>query len=382
MRERHVLLVLGDYQPAIHQGVAAHAAKHWWQLEVAGLHGLAVPKHWEGDGLIVAFHGRPDALLLAQNALKRKTPIVALDLSFPELPIPRVVGDHVAIGRLAAEQLLERGHRRFAWYCEKQVQSGLLRAQGFESALQAAGHAMVALPAQLRSAKAGPSLLEAQLKQLCAGGPLAIFAYNDAQAATVMHAALRAGLRIPEDVALIGVDDDSLAGGALPISLSSVRHDLEGIGSHGARVLGQWMDGKKPQPDLVECVPPLGVSVRRSTSGSAFSNSKIALAEAFLQANLAQKLNLEDVARAAGLSPRATDQLFRSTLGHSVHDEVLRLRIRQAVSLLENTNQPVKTVAQQCGFCTHAYLVYALRRELGKTPTEIRKGREVGKPKG
>lgn len=379
MRECHVLLVLGDYRPAIHQGVAAHVAKHWWQLEVAGQGGAPVPKTWEGDGIIVAFNGREDIWRLAQHALKKKIPIVALDYGFPELVLPRVVGDHAAIGKLAAEQLLERGCRQFAWYCEKETIAGKLRARGFEEGLRAAGHAMVVLPDPSfpgGTAKAGAPLGE-QLKQLCAKGAAAVFAYSDTQATTVMHAALRAGLRIPEDLALLGVDDDPLAGGALPIPLSSVRHDLEGLGSQAAQVLGALMGGEKKAPmDQMQCVPPLGISIRRSTAGAAFPDSKIALAESFLRAHLADKINLEDVAKAAGLSTRSVDHLFRTTLGHSVHDELQRLRIRQAVSLLESTGQPVKLVAQKCGFCTHAYLTYALRRAIGKTPTEIRKAQK------
>ena len=201
--------------------------------------------------------------------------------------------------------------------------------------------------------------------------PVGIFTHHDIMASRICHFAAAAGLRVPEQVAVLGMGNNPLICGCAPVPLSSVDSNQYGCGWSAAELLDQLMAGRAAPAKCV-LVSAAGVVTRRSTDVLAVPDVDTARALRYLWEHLGEPLTVGRVAEAVGVSRRTLDRGFRTHLGRSVTDELNRKRIEQACELLVRTRQSVVSIARQVGFRTESYLFRVFREHMGTTPKRYR----------
>jgi len=201
--------------------------------------------------------------------------------------------------------------------------------------------------------------------------PAGVFAFRDADAANVLDACDDARLAVPEEIAILGADNNEMICETLRVPLSSINHDLEGLGYEGAALLQSLMQGQRA-PKRPKLVPPKGITVRRSTEVLAIHHEPTRRGLQFLQENYRRPTGAEDGARASGLTRRKLELAFREHLGRSISDQLTALRILRAKELLMRTSLRVADVAAQTGFNTPQYFNNVFRRSCGLTPRRFR----------
>jgi LacI family transcriptional regulator len=203
------------------------------------------------------------------------------------------------------------------------------------------------------------------------GPPVGVMAENDAVATDVLDAAQRAGLRVPEEVAVIGVDNDSVMAELGPVPLTSVDTARERVGYEAAALLDRLMDGAAA-PRAPVLVAPAGVVIRQSTEMLAVSDPDILGAIRFIRENFRRPIGVADVAKHTFLSRRRLQDRFQETVGHSMNDEIVRRRLDLCKDLLTRTTHKIATIATLTGFLHVNRMIRTFNRKLGMTPGEYR----------
>jgi LacI family transcriptional regulator len=374
-KKRTVLLALTSAHHGFFQGVARYAREHRWHLVSDMLYTAKIPRGWRGDGIVSFIGYRND---LARFILQSGIPAVEISMVRNDIRLPRVEGDNDRIGRLAAAHFLERGFRHFAWAPLMDDIINEERRRGFQRELARRRLTCHVLPAaDSRAARGGTldwatrrAILMRELHRL--RKPLAVFGYNDCVAADIMDACEEAGLLVPEEVAVLGVDNDAILCESLRVPLSSVCHDLEGMAYRAAALLDHLMNGGAPPARPVR-VRPTGLVTRRSTDIVAIENLPVARALRFIADRYASPLlGVDDVVSASGASRRRLERLFRAELRRTVNEEILRVRMAQAVSLLDTTSLKIRDISTATGFTRPNHLFRVFRSRFGTTPRAYR----------
>ncbi|HLL88782.1 MAG TPA: DNA-binding transcriptional regulator [Tepidisphaeraceae bacterium] len=275
--------------------------------------------------------------------------------------LPAVVSDDEAVGRLGADHFLRRSFRHFAFYAPGNHRFASLRHEGFQSRLR-------------ESACYAPYLTQpAELVRVLAVGdkPLAVMACNDAAGLFVLDRCRDAGLRVPDQVAVLGVDNDDLMQSLAFPPLSSINMATERIGFEAAAMLEKLMAGERPRATRV-LVPPTAVVTRPSTDLLAVGDADVADAVRFIRGHVGGAIGVNDVLTVVTLSRRQLERRFRAVLGRSVLDEIRRCRIDRAKQLLIETELTLAQVSTACGFSTPSYFTVVFRDETGQTPGAYR----------
>lgn len=374
MKWRNILiLVTPAYQPRL-AGIARYARHHDWQLTI--LDRIArQPKGWNGDGVLVTLRDDPEIAAFVKSLRRRKIPVVDLTFNHPEMRLPRVSGDHFAMGQLARKHFDERNFRNFAWFSTNWLNIHKLRYEGFT-------HSQLphsSTPKWIFSEEAPPERLDdfawfnrwLGKKLRDAPKPLALLAYDDTDAARALGACLAAGLSVPDDVAILGIGGDRLICESQSVPISSVEHDQGRTGYEGAELLDRLMNGEKPPRNPI-LIPPRGITVRASTDFIAAASPVLRRALEYIRANFAKPIGLSMIAEKVGSSRATVARLFEHELGHTAGDEIMRQRIDMAKRLLKNDSLSVSEIAYRTGFCNPAYFTNTFRRATGLTPKSWR----------
>ncbi|MFA5058330.1 MAG: substrate-binding domain-containing protein, partial [Opitutaceae bacterium] len=284
--------------------------------------------------------------------------------------------DNVGGGHLGAEHFIERGYRHFGfcgfanegWSCQ--------RRDGFVEALRLAGHAPhvfdVEWPGRLTplwDAKQ-TTALAAWLRRL--PRPMAIMACGDLRALQVISAAQAAGLPVPEEVAVLGMNNDAIRCDLAYPPLSSVATNPFQSGYLAAETLALLMAGQQPQTwDLR--VEPVGVVMRHSTDILAIDDTNVASALSFIREHALQGITVEQVLQHAFASRSQLEKKFRRYLGRSPQAEIRRVQVAKIRQLLIETDFPLKKIAELTGFEYVEYLCVVFKRFTGDSPGSYRK---------
>ena len=374
--KRKVLLALTISQRAYYRGIVRYAREHDWHLVMDMVYTGRVPIGWHGDGILTILGYRRD---LTDFILSSGVPTVAITLVNDKVPLPRVEGDNVEIGRLAAGHFLERGYRHFAWAPFLNDLMDAERYKGFSLALKQSGFECHVLPPAhslnrrvwhenwaIRRGR-----LIAQLSQL--PKPTAVFAYNDCVAADVIDACRDARLLVPEQVAVLGVDNDPDICDCAPVALSSVHHDLEGLAYEGARMLDRIMCGGRT-PRKVVRVRPQGVVTRVSTDIHAVENVKVAIALRYVSENYPNHLlSIDEVSTAAKVSRRQLERDFKRAMGCTLNQYIVRKRLEFVKRQLQETEEKIVEISHRAGFTRPSHLFRVFRSCLRTSPSQFRK---------
>jgi LacI family transcriptional regulator len=201
--------------------------------------------------------------------------------------------------------------------------------------------------------------------------PVGIFASTDIWGVQLAEVCRQTGLRVPEDVALVGVDNDDLLCEVARPSLSSIALPTERIGFEAAALLDRILARERPslRPRLL---PPIGVVARQSSDVLALDDPEVAAAVRFIREHSHTSIGVKDVLRAVTISRRSLERRFQAALDRTVWEEIRRAHLERAKSLLAGTAMPMWAVAEQAGFSDPRQLSVVFRQETGLTPTAYR----------
>lgn len=323
---------------------------------------------WKGDGIIA----RIETPRIAAAVVKTRLPAVDLSAARLVLSLPWVETDDELISRVAAEHLLERGFRHFAFCGDTRFNWSLWREQHFAARVRTAGHdCRCYRPSATGDATAQVAEIAAWLKSL--PKPVGIMACYDSRGQQVLDACRNAGFAVPDEVAVIGVDNDELLCELASPPLSSVIPDAHRAGYAAAARLDRLMAGKTVAP-TAELVPPLGVASRQSTDALALDDKDIVQAVRLIREHACEGINVADVLRAVPLSRRVLEQRFQKLLGRTPREEILQVRLARVKQLLGETELALYQIAERTGFEHVEYLSVVFKRETGLTPSAWRTG--------
>jgi LacI family transcriptional regulator len=381
------------YDRLVIGGVAQFARErgHWsLYVEEDPLQKLPDLKCWHGQGIIANFDDRR----VAEAIRGLDIPVVGVGGGYgwydPASRIPYIYTDNDSVGRLGAAHLLACGFQTLA-FCgyPHTTTSGWSeeRAASFQQACTESRRPCHLFAGRISNARRWEDLqaeLQAWLTEL--PKPLGVMACNDVRARHVLEACRSLGLRVPHDVAVIGVDNDEMICDLTDPPLSSVDQSARRVGYEAAAALDRLLiaspgsrhegsrrrqSGTPPEHDRI-VVPPIGVVARTSTDTLATTDVEVVETLQALRREPYRKPNVESLARAAGISRSSLEKRFRSAVGRSIHDEHVRLRIAGTRKLLVETDLPLKAIAARVGFPSLQYMTTFVRRHTGLTPARLR----------
>lgn len=335
-------------------------------------------ERWQGDGIIADF----DDPLIGEALAGSRIPVVAVGGSYEDVSlypkgIPYVATDNHALMKLAYEHLIEAGLTRFACFSQPEAQANRWaqeREKAFRGLMQRDGLQVEIYRGLGTSAPLWDSAVEQQIAWLHSlPKPIGIIAVTDARARQLLQACLTAGIAVPEEVALIGIDNDPLTRTLTRVPLSSVIQGTETMGRTAAALLHQMLHGK-PCAGTQVLVPPDAINVQASSLHQPLGNPYVMQALLFIRQYACQGIKTAQVAAYVGVSRSSLESHFRKVRGCSVHDEILRFKLAAAARGLENQALAIADIAQTCGFTSAQYLHTVFRREYGCTPRQYQQG--------
>ena len=280
------------------------------------------------------------------------------------------------IGELAARELLSIGLKEFAfvgWI--KQIGWSERRHSAFSDMISAHGRKTRFFDSASLNTNED-SIVKALAKWLARlPKPIGIFAANDIMSASVANACILSGLSIPDDVAVIGVDNDIETCENTNSTLSSIALDYFRAGQEASAKLERLMSGIKSLTENEEptLITPAGVIRRKSTRRLARPDKAVADAMERIRREACLGISAKDVLHDFPCSRRAAEYRFRAATGHSIHDEILHIRLETAMELLRIENLNVNYVANRCGYKSLAAFSMFFKAETGTSPTSWKK---------
>ena len=361
MTNKDVLLLVSPTATPCLRGITRFAHDSGWFVTIEDRD--HPPRDWRGDGVLATIgQSRVSLLDFVRHTRKRGIPVVDLTDAVPSLRIPRVCGDNLEIGRIAAEHFLMHGFHRAAWFSSKWGNVQQQRLQGFTANGFPESEKLVGLDR--------PHLAQ---KLASMPKPLAVFAYSDNDASRVLNACRDAHIAVPEEVAILGVDNNELICLNQPTPLSSIRHNLERVGYEGAALLQRLMDSGTTQHRQKILIKPCGVAVRQSTEIESVDDPLLRKAFAIMRRDIAKPTGIEQISAEVGASHTELNRIAKRELGRTLLDELIRQRLARAKVLLTETDMTLHAIASETGFCHAAHLANAFRKTFGITPGRFRK---------
>jgi LacI family transcriptional regulator len=365
------------------RGIKSYADRHGgWaiitsppSLQSSGEETIHIPalRKWKGDGVITVLMSRREEEL----AGKLSIPVVNLSGWYPPTPksLPRVNADYRAMGRLAADHFIATGIKHLAYYGFKQVWFSQERSAGlqqratemkcsFSEFLHPMSHRVVSWQQQKR-------LLLTWLTRL--PKPVGVLCVHDYRARVILECCEELDLNVPDDVSVLGIDNDQITCDYCTPSLSSISRDPFACGSAAAELLHHLILKRSPKTKLI-LVPPGGIIQRQSTSRLYDDDPIIKQVIAYVQKNIACPFSVLSIAQNMNLSRRTLETRFQTQLGITPHNYILTQRINHAKTLLLQTEtyRTLSEIAYACGFSSFKTFRMAFKALTKITPAHYR----------
>lgn len=379
------------YSRGMLRGIAAYMHENeLWSIRLPELERGAPPppwiRNWKGDGIIARIENKAFADALRQQ----KIPIVDVSAArqLPEIPWVEIDEDETADA--AFNHLHERGFANFAFCGEPRFRWSQLRQNAFVKRVTDEGYPCLVFEPKdnpnKESFSGGNSngdrpnastSLDRETKAMAKWlqslpRPVAILACYDVKARQVLELCREIGLRVPEDIALLGVDNDEVLCDLCTPPLSSVIPSARNIGFAAAQTLDRLMSGK-PLDQHCTLIGPIGVETRQSTDILAVDDPEVATAIRFIRDHHSEPINVQDVIRDIPVSRRSIEIRFRKIVGRTIYQEIVRRRIERICQLLNTSQLSLAQIAQRTGFESEEYMSVAFRRAKGMPPGRFRK---------
>jgi LacI family transcriptional regulator len=338
-----------------------------WQLVGTKEPTFSMPPEWEKlklDGIIGIFVEKDSQ----REAIRLGIPAVNVASSAHSSSLPCVTHDDHAIGRMGAEHLLGQGATDFAFFGDSAQLSSTQQEEGFGSEIEQAG--------RVCHVRDGNGLEKSEaIKRWLAElpKPIAIMTGNDYMARQTINIAVEQGLRVPDDVAVLGVSNYRWAVLMSEVAPSSIELSWYRIGQIAAQTLEGLMDGGAPPPPCY--IPPLRVVQRRSTEIVASDDPLVAHALQYIRDHLSHGIDAEDLLDQLEVSRRTLDNRMKAATGQSLYTAICRLRVEQAKQMLVKTDATMERIARECGLDRQSRLNELFKRQTGMTPGQFRQQR-------
>ena len=376
----HVVILLESTYPThtqILRGILRFTQLHApWTLDVrtgrAGEPTSFGAGKWKVDG-IIANRLPPELSALIR---RHRTPTIVMnDIGREVRPIARILCDNAAIARLAAETLAGKGFENFAFVGERSgIHWSVARERVFADEIARRGFPCRVYPTDEGGGAEDGRRLQDWLRAL--PRPTALFAAYDIRARQVLDACHAAGLAVPDDIAILGVDDDEVICETAAPALSSIPLSMADAGFRAAELLDRVMTtGRRPRGATDIIFTGTHVSARRSTARDAVADALVRRCRALMEANVGRPFNVADLVASLGVSRRTLETRFRAATGRSLNDEITELRIRRAKTMLAKSALPQSAIAAACGFCDASHLNVIFRRHCGAPPSAFRENK-------
>lgn len=369
-----------EYGRALLRGITRYSQLHGpWSFckmppfvrEKYGIEGiLKFARQWEAQGIVAQLYNTRDIQKLIDSGIR----VIAQDFKERFTEIPNITSDYEKTGVLAAEYFLSKGYRNFAFYGFKDVVWSRERLQGFADRLNKSGFEVHHFDNNQNKKHQlwyySQSPLSDWLLRL--PKPVALFTCDDNQAAHISGACNLAGIRVPHEVAILGVDNDEMICNMSNPPTSSICLDTENAGYQVAQMMENMITGKSFQfQDIM--VETTNIVTRQSTDIFAVNDTEVLKALQYIRDHISQKCQVSDVIRAVALSRRALEVRFMKTVGRSIYQEILFRKMEKASQLLLRTKHSIAEIAVLCGFDDDKNFSRTFHKLHKDTPLQYRK---------
>jgi LacI family transcriptional regulator len=353
------------------RGVIAYTQKHGpWEIDIRSSEPIAFTdwdelKTWKGDGIIAPIY-EPAQIRMLQ---KKNIPVVNVADSIGDMSFPSITFDNLATGKMAAEYLLAYKLDRFAFIGPKKYGYSLKRCKAFAETIAQHGGSCTKCWIKPVTSAAHKILDDswvaqghylAALQQL--QPPVGILAANDQVGYGILRAARQLGLRSPEDICLLSVDNDEILCNLAHPNLSSISLAAEQFGYKAAAMLDAQMRGRPLQEPCI-IIPPDKIITRNSSDFIHHDNRYVAEALRYIRNHAGRFIDVSDVMSVVPISRRSLERLFQDQIGHGVYKEIARCHIERAKELLTQTDWSISRIARESGYNSTNRFEVAFRNE-------------------
>ncbi|CAN5907776.1 DNA-binding transcriptional regulator [soil metagenome] len=360
-----------DILAGIHRYIATHSP---WStfIELRAPDSAPPPwlRRWDGDGIITRTFTQEVADLIAAT----KLPAIEIRATYLQHNLPFIGVDNQLIGRMVAEHFINRGYRNFAAYSLHSERFFVERVQNFVSTVEAIGLTCATLPEKTSESVAdwekNQARLVAWLNQL--PKPVGVFAANDQLGIRLLDACQRAGISVPEEVAVVGAENDETLCEFSTPPLTSLQYDGEKVGYLAAQMLDGMMQGQ-PAPAYETLVPPKSIITRGSSDDLVINDQLVSHAVRMIRKQATQGLTVEDLCETLNTSHSTLERRMKAALNRTPKAEIIRIRLREVERLLRDTDLTIEAISEQAGFVHSHYLQALFKQRHRQTPGQFRK---------
>jgi LacI family transcriptional regulator len=328
-------------------------------------------RQWKPDGIIA--HASSNKV---KDLTELGTPMILQALTEPlGLPSSTLGDQNRTVGEMGAEYLLELGFTNYGFCGFPSVYWSEERGKAFAERIYRAGFK----PRVYKSSKSRrQAFVEEDRRVLCdwlrsLRKPVAVMACNDIRGQQVIDACRLARLTVPEEIAVLGVDNDDLICNTTSPTLSSVALSTEKAGYEAAQLLDKMMHQRKKKKWPTITIHPTHIETRHSTNTLAIDDPELVQAIRFIRTHRRSDIGVHNVVDATTLARRALEQRFKKTLGRSIYQEIRRVRVDQVAQMLLETTMPVYQIALTLGYSSSEHIARPFRKERGMSPQEYRR---------
>ncbi len=368
-----ILVAFDWYDHRVYRGIAQYCVEREWHLSPYCFSERYLPVNWPGDGAITCYGDE-----IADFILNLDMPKV--DVTIRDIPqqIPRVVVNNQEVGRKAARYYLRKGYKHFAYFSWKNIRVNQARKEAFIEVLKKEGDILdefihvIEQPDEsvMMNWEKHIACLVEQIQKM--PRPLAVFTGQDNLGSSLIEACASANISVPDEVAVLGVDNIDFICDCSVVPLSSIDTRLTDLGYMAAKQLGRLMDGEIDNSEPILNVPSGDVVSRRSTEALAVSHPAVVKALEYMRKEFMNGLVLEDIYEHVGFSKRGLEKAFQRHLSDSPASVLRQIRLNYAKKCLTQTDIKIEALARECGYSNSSNLSHAFNREIGMSPQDYR----------
>ena len=324
-------------------------------------------RDWQPDGIITR------EIHLIEEIIKLGVPVIGADCLDMTQSIPIITSNFQETGRIAADYFIKKGFKNFAYCGYSDTEWSIKRLEGFKNTLEDKGFAIKSYMKPILNLRELWASEIARIAKWIKRLPknTALMTCSDDRSLHVMEACKVANRLVPEEVAILGVDNDEILCDLANPPLSSIAFNIEEVGYQAAAALDKMMSGEKP--DNFEIVAkPTYVVTRQSTDIYSVEDTELNKALSYIKDNRFRIIQVSDVVKATSVSRRSLELKFKKWLNRSILDEIKRVHVGLMAEILIETNYSINKIASMLGHDSVDNICRYFKNEKNMSPSEFR----------